>query len=483
MSQPGSTRGGPSGAWWAAVAGVTLLALALRLTGFDQSLFGDELFTYDTARSADLNDLFREVRTAEVSPPGFFLITWVLDGVLGDTATAIRLPSLVLGTLAVPLTYLVGARTAGRGPGLLGAALLAVGPFAVWYADEARTYAPLLFFALLSTYALLRAVDARPGTGGGWWALLAISVAATLLCHYTGVFVLAAQLAWALWAHPGRRRALAAAYGAGVVPVLVWLPFAPGDNGAIDFLVPFTAANVLREAARAMAGQPFSALEDLPGLPALALVAVAGVLGVAGVVLAARRRELDRRLGLIGLLALATPAGLILYSLVAPSIYLGRNLTTALPFASLLVAAGLARLPRPAAVAGAVLASAGLLVGTARSLDEPFRRVAWDDAAAVVATRPGDRVVVVDPLPVPTPPGRRPIPQRSLEAALDRPRRVGWVPAGDRAALARAGGGRPLTAVVLHPRAGAPALPGYRVAQRRTFPGVDRLAVVRYVPA
>ena len=54
----------------------------------------------------------------------------------------------------------------GRWAALVAAAALAVAPFQVQYAQEARSYAQVLLLTVLSTLCLVRLLD----TGGRWWA-------------------------------------------------------------------------------------------------------------------------------------------------------------------------------------------------------------------------------------------------------------------------------------------------------------------------
>ena len=137
----------------AAVALLTLLAFAVRAWGFRQGLLGDELFAYSEIHGQSLGGVLREVReSVEVSPPLFFLLA-SLSAKLGDPTVWIRLPSLLLGTALVPLTFVLGRMTAGRGAALCAAALVTISPFAIFYADEARPYATLTFFAARSSPA------------------------------------------------------------------------------------------------------------------------------------------------------------------------------------------------------------------------------------------------------------------------------------------------------------------------------------------
>ena len=65
--------------------------------------------------------------------------------------------------------------TVGRVPGAIGAAVVAVSPFSLYYGVEARPYATLAFCCALSTYALVRAARTREVR---WWGLYAVAAAA-----------------------------------------------------------------------------------------------------------------------------------------------------------------------------------------------------------------------------------------------------------------------------------------------------------------
>ena len=68
----------------------------------------------------------------------------------GDRRGRRALPSLIAATALVPLLYVVGRDIYDRRAGFAAAALGAVAPFAVWYAQEARMYALFMVFALLA---------------------------------------------------------------------------------------------------------------------------------------------------------------------------------------------------------------------------------------------------------------------------------------------------------------------------------------------
>ena len=90
---------------------LTLAALATRFAGIGQSLFGDELFTYADLAGRGVGAVVRHVADGGVedNPPLFYVLA-ELSSRLGDPAVWLRLPSVVLSTLTVPVPVLVRAR-------------------------------------------------------------------------------------------------------------------------------------------------------------------------------------------------------------------------------------------------------------------------------------------------------------------------------------------------------------------------------------
>jgi mannosyltransferase len=116
--------------------------------------------------------------------------------------------------------WVVGQRLAGRRAAVLTVLLLAVSPFAVRYATEARMYTLVIFLVLLGILAFERALDdpRRP------WPLAALFVLAGLLVltHYWALFL---SVAAAIAMVTRRVWTIAAALAAG--SVAFFIPWAP----------------------------------------------------------------------------------------------------------------------------------------------------------------------------------------------------------------------------------------------------------------
>ncbi len=384
-----------------AVAALTLLGLALRLTGLKEGLFGDELYLYEIARLPGLGDVLSKVHDTESTPPFGFVLAWAATK-LGDPTVTVRLPSLVLGTAAIPLTYLLGVRTVGRLPALVGAAFFAISPFALWYAVEARAYSTLMFLTVLAALALVRALDTRRTT---WWVAYAISACLILYTHYMGVFVVVAMAAWSFWTQREHLRELLFAHAAIVVAYLPWLPsfvVQSDDTSAqrISTFKQFTPKGVVRELTIAVDGHPFLPLSSVPGRLAVALLGIGAAAALAGATLRFRgglpAGAARSRVTLVLLLAIATPAGVALYSIVGQNTYIPRNLGASLPPIFLALAAGLMALRRPWAALGTAAVVLALGIGTLRAVDPDRGRPPYRQAAEFVDARDHGRGVVIE---------------------------------------------------------------------------------------
>ncbi len=397
------------------VALLTLGVLALRMSQLHQSLWGDEVWTYQDVVGRSLGSVVRTVHTgAENSPPLFFIFAW-LSAKVGDPAVSIRLPTLILGTATIPLVYLLGRETVGRAPGVIGAAIMAASPFATYYGVEARPYTTVAFFVALSTLALVRAVRTAERR---WWIVYAFAAAAAAYSHYTAVFPLAVQAAWSLWACRGRLREPLLANALIALLYAPWLPHIRGKALPLFALFePLTPHHVLADVARLISGYPGATLSAIPTYAGLAVLGICALAGLIAAGMSARGRLRHGEGRLIGLrrisggqaraggpllivaLALATPIGVLVYSIVGTDIWNPRVQYASLPAAVLVLGALLWVLPRvarPVAVA-AVLAT--LVFATIRAISPTYARPPFKSVAGYVnrVAAPRDPVIL-DPI-------------------------------------------------------------------------------------
>lgn len=386
------------------VGALTALAFGLRLAIVGDSLNGDELFLFNIVHDRSLGDALSIVRETEKTPPLHFVLVWA-SAQLGDPTVWSRVPSLLFGTAMVPLAYVLGVRSVGRVAGVVGAAILALDPFAIFYATENRAYAAVAFLAGLSTLCLLRALDSRRRR---WWGAYGLAVLAVLYTHYVGVFVLLVQALWAFWTRRERIRELIVVHGLIVLGFVPWLPsyllqqsHSSDEARRISALAPPSLEYFGSINARALLGYPFVALGDLPGTAWAALgLGVVALAAIAAAVRGWRARTTRLRLWspilLMALLALATPVGVAIISLrPGMSFMLMRNLSPSLIAAALIVGWLLVSLRRRAAIPAVAAMLLVLAVGAVKAFDEENRRTPYRDLARFIEARarPGDPVI------------------------------------------------------------------------------------------
>jgi uncharacterized membrane protein len=360
------------------LAALIVFTLALRFSQIHQSLFGDEVFTYQDILGKSFRAVLTNVNTgAENSPPLFFLLAYA-SAKLGDPTVWIRLPSILLGTATLVFVYLIGQETIGRRAGLLAGALIALSPFSFYYGIEARPYATMAFFVSVSTWTLLRALDTDRRS---YWAAFALASACAAYSHYTSIFVLGVQGIWALWVRRDRIRAPLVACAVAGLLYVPWLPNVRGKAlSVIGTLEPLTPHNVLIDLMRPIAGYPYAPLSQIPTVPGLIAVILCALIG-AGFVLRAQlsatgrafvagATELappPRRFWLLVVLAVTTPIGLLIYSMLFTDLWLARGLYASMPAAALVLAGLLIAIPRPFNVGAILVVVAALVLGTVRA--------------------------------------------------------------------------------------------------------------------
>jgi hypothetical protein len=212
-----------------------LLAFAVRLHNLaDDSLWSDEILTTEVA---DRGWVAFEGRRDH--PGLYFLITAGFYETFGDTEFSVRLSSLIWGILAIPLMILAG-RTLGRTSiGLWAALLLALSPFHLRYSQEARMYAQLMTFSLLS-FIFLYWVLKRPGWKN--WLLFTFATILNLYTHYGALLVLVSQsFLIAIWALDhlikGQRKQLLWLIYSALLVILLYLPMIPRFFESLPFNV------------------------------------------------------------------------------------------------------------------------------------------------------------------------------------------------------------------------------------------------------
>lgn len=363
------------------VALVTVLGFVLRLPSFGDSLAGDEISTFYIVHGHSLSRAMSLVYSPqETTPPLYFILAWLTKGWLGNPAESIRLVSLVTGTAAIPLTFVLGLWTVGRRAAIVGATCMALAPYMIFFSTEARTYMLVLFLGLLSSLCLLRSLDSNRVL---WWAGYAVSTCAAVYSHYSVVFFLLPQLAWAFWVAPRARLRLVVANVVAFVGFLPWINGYRADIRApnfITYLVPVTIHNVALIFGSFWVGHPVAkmSLRVIPGDFAVVLAFGGVLLGVVGIAQAVRKGgrrtwEISQRLLLIVVLAFGPLLVMALYSLHT-DVLGGGDIIAAWPALALTTGALVTAPPRPLWMAAVALTVTGFAIGGFRMLSSTSQR-------------------------------------------------------------------------------------------------------------
>lgn len=160
----------------------------------------------------------------DVHPPLYYWALRAWDILFGDSLFALRSFSAFFGVLTIYFVYLF-VRDAFKNErlALISTLLIAVNPFQIQYATEARMYTFGTFIIALSSWFLVKAIESNPSRNNisqdspampedtgekvlsglreyRWWIFYGISAAAAFLTHYYLMFSVAGQVAFILYA-------------------------------------------------------------------------------------------------------------------------------------------------------------------------------------------------------------------------------------------------------------------------------------------
>lgn len=412
---------------WLVIAVPALAALAVggyRLGG--PSLWRDEAYTISAAQRP-VGQMFAMLWHVDAVHGPYYLCMHFVVSLLGTSAVALRLPSLLGMVITAGFTAALGRRLARAAElpapaltGLVAGLLFAGAPQTTYYAQDARPYGPVVMFAVIATYLLVRAAADRRWR---WWTAYGAAIAMTGLFNLFALLLVAAHGVTLLLAR-GQARSHRPAEGDPVpqpadqpqAALSRWLVVVAAAVAVLAPMIYFgyqqghtlgwVSRPGLRTVARLVAA--FAGSKHL--IPLVAAIALCGVL--AG--------WMSRRPGELTLAGVTLP-WLVLPPLILISVsqvypaYVERYVAFCVPALALLCAAGLAWLVRLAAAtpvgkrrpalawvpsAVALAALAVLLIGPQQAVMRPSARPDNLRAAAAVVSaheRPGDVIFYIPP--------------------------------------------------------------------------------------
>ncbi|GII53121.1 mannosyltransferase [Planotetraspora thailandica] len=383
-----------------------LLALAAGLWGLTSPpLWRDEAATV-SAVSRSLPQLAHLLGTVDAVHGVYYGLMHVVAAVAGTGEVALRLPSVLAGALAAAGVGALGRALGNPRAGLYGGALLAMMPVFSRYVQEARPYPLTMAVAIAATLLLLRAMR-RPT----WRVFLAYGLALVGLAFVNlfAVLIAAAHGVFVVWSRgPAMRWAVSAACASAAVTPLALLAARQSEQIGWISTPDLQDAGMLVVQLLGDLGAATPAWAGIaPVVGGLALVGLASVARVARRVPDSPRDShvgshrgpvagaLLVRLALPWLLG--PPIVLLAVSWAGHPVYVFRYVLCCVPAAALLAGAGLAALPRRAALALLAVVLAASVPGQFATRGADGRQ---DDPGVVMAVlasaaRPGDGVLFI----------------------------------------------------------------------------------------
>jgi len=164
---------------------ILLLGVSLRLYNLDKfSFWFDEALGVLQAKNPEAIIIQKDT-----APPLyiFFLYYW---NKISDSDFGLRLPSLIFGSISILMIYLLGKLLFTEKISFIGAFLLAISPFHIYYSQEARMYSLMPLLTLLSTYFLIKSLKNENPLS--WLGYIIFNIL-NLYCHYIALFIWLAQ--------------------------------------------------------------------------------------------------------------------------------------------------------------------------------------------------------------------------------------------------------------------------------------------------
>ena len=149
------------------------------------SQYRDLLNLPNASFAKTLQSLLRGLYSGEPHPPLFFLTHHFWLRLFGNSEAALRSLPALWSVGAIGAAFGLGRRLLNRRGGLLFAAVIATNPFYLFHSLNVRMYTPLVFWALLSVWALVELTASRSKKSTWiWQGIFVGAIAGGLLTFY-----------------------------------------------------------------------------------------------------------------------------------------------------------------------------------------------------------------------------------------------------------------------------------------------------------
>lgn len=174
---------------WVILVGLLLFGYFVRVLHVgDQSIWGDEAFTYVVIRAEN----FWGTLARDVHPPLYFMMMMLWTRLVGISELSLRYPSVLASTLDLALFYVFAKEALRHRPAakqwfvpIVAVLLLALADLDIQISQEARSYTLHIAWILLSFIAYLKWLRTEKRL---WAVIFIVCNALIVYTHYIGVF-------------------------------------------------------------------------------------------------------------------------------------------------------------------------------------------------------------------------------------------------------------------------------------------------------
>jgi len=169
------------------LSGIVLCALLLRLIGLTKFDFWfDEI---SCLSKVTFDQLTRESLKSYCFQPLYSLFLYYWRN-LGSSEFLLRLPSVIAGVVSVFMMYKLVRKLFDSKTGLIGALLLGISPFAVYFSQELLPLSWVILFSLASTYFYVKAIT--ESSSRNWFGNITCNIINVYL-RYSSIIVIFSQ--------------------------------------------------------------------------------------------------------------------------------------------------------------------------------------------------------------------------------------------------------------------------------------------------
>lgn len=172
---------------------ILFISACLRFYKIDyQSVWIDEILSMKNSNpKLSLKELYDSVMFLEFIPHAYFYVLRLFFEVFGFTTVVARSLSAIFGVFGVYAVYLLAKEMFNKKSGLIAASFIAVNIFHISYSQEARPYAMLFLFTVLSFYKLVQLLK-KPNYKNA--VLYAIFTGLIINSHFFGFITVFSQV-------------------------------------------------------------------------------------------------------------------------------------------------------------------------------------------------------------------------------------------------------------------------------------------------